>query len=175
VWPLFQDKSWQAIRVELNTLINNFDWWEYVPNPGKDVLPSTWAFKIKHYPNGRVKKFKVHFCACGDCQQEQIDYSETWAPVVQWSTVQIVMILAAELNLLSAQCNITAAFMYGHLTETGYLHQPRGFHRENGDEVLRLQQTLYGWKQSPRYFLNILQHASSNKVSKHQNTILVSS
>jgi hypothetical protein len=33
--------------VELNTLINKFDCWEYVPHPGKNVLPSTWAFKIE--------------------------------------------------------------------------------------------------------------------------------
>jgi hypothetical protein len=54
------------MRIELNTLINEFDCWEYVPNPGKNVLPSTWAFKIKRYPDGRVKKFKARFCARGD-------------------------------------------------------------------------------------------------------------
>jgi hypothetical protein len=65
----FQEESWQAMRIELNTLINDFDCWEYVPNPGKNVLPSTWAFKIKRYPDGRVKKFKAQFCARGDRQQ----------------------------------------------------------------------------------------------------------
>ena len=124
----------------------------YVTNPGKNVLPSTWAFKIKRYPDGRVKKFKARFCARGDCQQEGIDYFETWAPVVQWSTVRIVMILAAKLKLISVQCNITAAFIHGRVTETIYVHQPRGFHRGQGDEVLKLKRTLYGLKQSPRYF-----------------------
>ena len=148
----FQEEFWQAMRVELNTLINDFDCWEYVPNPGKNVLPSTWAFKIKRYPDGRVKKFKARFCARGDRQQGGIDYFETWAPVVQWSTVRIVMILAAKLKLISAQCDITAAFIHGHVTETIYFHQPRGFHRGQGDEVLKLKRTLYGLKQSPRYF-----------------------
>jgi hypothetical protein len=78
----FQAKFWQAMRVELNTLINKFDCWDYVPNPGKNVLRSTWAFKIKRYPDGRVKKFKARFCARGDMQKEGIDYFETWAPVV---------------------------------------------------------------------------------------------
>ena len=148
----FQDEFWQAMRVELNTLINEFDCWEYVPNPGKNVLPSTWAFKIKRYPDGRVKKFKARFCARGDCQQEGIDYFETWAPVVQWSTVRIVMVLAAKLGFKSVQCNITAAFIHGRVTETIYVHQPRGFHRGHGDEVLKLKRTLYGLKQAPRYF-----------------------
>ena len=99
-----------------------------------------------------MKKFKARFCARGDCQQEGIDYFETWAPVVQWSTVRIVMILAATLKLISVQCNITAAFIHGRVTETIYVHQPRGFHRGQGDEVLKLKRTLYGLKQSPRYF-----------------------
>jgi hypothetical protein len=55
--------------------------------PHMNDLPSTWAFKIKWFPDGTVKKFKVHFCACGDQQKEGINFFETWAPVVQWSTM----------------------------------------------------------------------------------------
>jgi hypothetical protein len=105
---LFQAQFWNAMRTEFDTLTQDFVCWEYGPNPGKDVLPSTWAFKIKRYPDGRVKKFKARICAGGYKQQEGINYFETWAPVVQWSTVQIVMTLALKLNLISVQCNITA-------------------------------------------------------------------
>jgi hypothetical protein len=45
----FQAEFWQAMQVELHTLIKG---WDYVPNPKKNVLPSTWAFKIKRYPDG---------------------------------------------------------------------------------------------------------------------------
>ena len=154
----FQAQFWAAMRTEFLTLTKDFDCWEYVPNPGKNVLPSTWAFKIKRYPDGRVKKFKARFCARGDQQQEGIDYFETWAPVVQWSTVRIVMTLAVKLNLISVQCDITAAFIHGRVpvTETIYVHQPRGFHGGNGDEVLSLKRTLYGLKQSPRYFFSYI-------------------
>jgi hypothetical protein len=87
------------MKIEFNTLTKEFDYWEYVPNPGKNVLPSTWAFKIKGYPDGQVKKFKARFCAWGDMQQEGIDYFETWAPGVQWSMVRIVMTLAVKNEL----------------------------------------------------------------------------
>ncbi len=123
-----------------------------------NVLPSTWAFKIKRYPDGRVKNFKARFCARGNRQKEGIDYFETWALVVQWSTVRIVMILAIKLNLLLVQCDITAAFIHGRVppTETIYVHQPRGFHRGNGDKVLCLKRTLHGLKQSSWYFFQYL-------------------
>ncbi len=123
-----------------------------------NVLPSTWAFMIKRYPDGSVKKVKACFCAHSDRQKEGINYFKTWAPIVQWSTVRIVMILAIKLNLTSVQCDITAAFVHGWVppTETIYVHQPRGFHCGKGDEVLRLKCTLYGLKQSSRYFFQYL-------------------
>ncbi len=105
-----------------------------------------------------MKKFKARFCAHGDRQKEGIDYFETWAPVVQWSTVRIVIILAIKLNLISIQCDITAAFVHGQVppTEAIYVHQPHGFHCGKGDKVLRLKRTLYGLKQSSRYFFKYL-------------------
>jgi hypothetical protein len=34
----------------------NFDCWDYVKRtPDINVLPSTWAFKLKRYPDERVK------------------------------------------------------------------------------------------------------------------------
>ncbi len=64
------------------------------------------------------------------------------------------MTLALKLNLISVQCDITAAFTHARvpLTETIHVHQPRGFNWGNGDEVLHLKRTLYGLKQSPWYF-----------------------
>ena len=94
--------------------------------------------------------FKARFCARGDRQQEGIDYFETWAQVVQWSTVRIVMTLVVKMNLISVQCDITAAFIHGRVpvTKTIYVHQPQRFHQGNCNEVLHLKRTLYGLKQS---------------------------
>jgi hypothetical protein len=128
------------------------------PKSKENVLPGTWAFKIKWYPDRQVKNPKARFCARGDRQKEGIDYFETWAPVVMWSTVQIVMVLAAKLKLISVQCDITATFIHGRIpvTEMIYINHPRGFHRGNGDKVLRLKRTLYSLKQSPQYFFEYL-------------------
>jgi hypothetical protein len=106
------------------------------------------------FPDGTVKKFKACFCACGDRQKEGIDFFETWAHVVQRSTIQIVMVLAAKLGLHSVQCDITAVFIHGRVPpkEEIHVHQPRGFKQGNGTEVLHVRQTLCGLCQSPRYF-----------------------
>ncbi|KAL7459548.1 hypothetical protein ACHAXS_000451 [Conticribra weissflogii] len=49
-----------------------------------DVINWTWDFKCKKFSYGTVKKFKVHFCACGDVQQlKVIDFFEACVPVSQ--------------------------------------------------------------------------------------------
>ena len=48
-----------------------------------NVLKSTWAFKLKRYLEGLIKKLKARFYARGDMQLEGIDFFETYAPVVQ--------------------------------------------------------------------------------------------
>jgi hypothetical protein len=79
----FQAEFWQAMRTELKTLTKGFDCWELVHRtPEMNVLPCTWAFKIKRYPDGSVKKFKARFCAQGDRQKEGINFFKMWSPVV---------------------------------------------------------------------------------------------
>jgi len=57
----FQAQFWHAMRIEFKTLTEESSCWEYDPNPGKNIPPSTWAFKIKRYPDGRVKKLRPGF------------------------------------------------------------------------------------------------------------------
>jgi hypothetical protein len=105
---IYKHKYTEAARVELNTLQTDLDCWELVPrNKNMNVLPSTWAFKCKRFPDGCVKKFKARFCARGDHQKEGIDYFETWSPVVQWTTVRIMLILSSILHLRSVRADIT--------------------------------------------------------------------
>eukprot|EP00804_Cyclotella_cryptica_P020820 CCRYP_019249-RA/>CCRYP_019249-RA protein AED:0.23 eAED:0.23 QI:0/0/0/1/0/0/3/0/384 len=69
------------------------------------------AFHLKRFPNCLAKKFKACFCIRGDRQVKGVDFFETWAPVVQWTTVWSMMVLATCMKLISAQADITAAFV----------------------------------------------------------------
>ena len=89
----FAEEFWKAAVVELETL-EGMGAWEIVDQTdGMHVIDSTWAFKLKRYPDGLIKKFKARFCARGDQQIEGIDFFETYAPVVQWTTVRLMLIL----------------------------------------------------------------------------------
>lgn len=66
---------YNAAIEELIRLQEKLHCWELVRYESTmNVFPSTWAFKCKRYPDGRIKKFKARFCTRGDCQREGIDY-----------------------------------------------------------------------------------------------------
>jgi hypothetical protein len=48
---------------------------------GMNILPSTWAFKLKRFPDGLAKKFKARFRARGDRQKFGIDYFDPGCPM----------------------------------------------------------------------------------------------
>ena len=94
-----------------------------------NVLKSTWDFKLKRYPDGLIKKFKVRFYSSGDKQLEGIDFFKTYAPVVQCTTVRLMLILGFLLGLKSKQGDVTAAFLHADLgkNEKVFVDMPRGF------------------------------------------------
>jgi hypothetical protein len=148
----FKEEYWKAAVKEIETL-ESMDAWEVVDREeAPNVIDSIWAFKLKRYPDGMVKKFKARFCARGDQQLEGIDFFETYAPVVQWTTVRLMLILEVLLGLKSKQGDVTAAFLHGELGEDEkvYVEMPLGFRKKG--KVLKLKKTLYGLRQSPRAF-----------------------
>jgi hypothetical protein len=95
---------WQACVKEIETLTTSKDAWEVLTREKwMNVLPITWAFKCKRYPDGLVQKLKARFCAGGHRQVEGRDYFVTFAPVVTWQTVRIMLILSLILNLSTKQ------------------------------------------------------------------------
>ena len=83
-----------AMDAEVKTLDNQMEDWDVVTcTDSMYVLPSTWAFRCKRFPDGTVRKLKARFCVRGDRQIVGVDYFETFASVVQWATVRLLLIL----------------------------------------------------------------------------------
>jgi hypothetical protein len=77
--------------------------------------------------------------------------------VVQLTTIQLMFVLEIFLGLKSMQGNVTCAFLHADLEEgkNVYVKMPAVFSQygANGKKkVLKLKQTLYGLRQSPREF-----------------------
>ena len=58
-----------------------------------NIVSSVWALQRKRFPDGAIRKLKACIRARGFEQKEGIDYFETFAPVVQWMTVRVCLIM----------------------------------------------------------------------------------
>jgi hypothetical protein len=67
-----------AMERELEQLTNLNCWevmWRHQLPEKANVLPITWAFRVKHKPSSEFLKFKARFCARGDKQISGVDYT----------------------------------------------------------------------------------------------------
>jgi len=94
---------------------------------GTNVLPLTWVFKLKRYPDGWPRKFKARLCVRGDKQVEGIDYFEKYAPVVSWTTVRMLLTLTVREKLVTCLVDFTNAFAQATLAESVYVEIPKMF------------------------------------------------
>jgi hypothetical protein len=62
--------------------------------PWMNVLPSTRALRCKRLPDGMIRKLKTRCFARGDKQLEGVHFFVTFAPVCNWQTVKIMIILS---------------------------------------------------------------------------------
>jgi len=91
--------EFQQAMIDEITALEKYKTWTVVKKTqvpeGANVLHGTWAFRIKRLPDGTLRKHKARFCARGDKQIAGVDYFDKYAPVVQWSTVRMMLCIAA--------------------------------------------------------------------------------
>jgi hypothetical protein len=85
---------WQSAKKEVDTLVKKGSWEVVTKKAWMHVLPSTWAFTCKRFPDGIIRKLKARFCARRDRQIEGLDFFETFAQVVAWETIRIMLIMS---------------------------------------------------------------------------------
>jgi hypothetical protein len=137
--------------------LEGMDAWEIVDQPlCAKILDIIWAFKIKRFPDGLIKGLKGCVCARGDQQEEEVDFFETYSPVIQWTTICLMLILEVLLGLKSKQGDVTSAFLHALLGPNEHIccEMPLDF-RIPG-KVLKLKKTLYGLCQPPCDFWKYL-------------------
>ena len=148
------DKAWkQAIVSEYNSLTKNVTWDLVSLPPERQAITGKWCFKLKTDATGAVIRKKARYVARGFSQKDGIDYDETFAPVISFTSLRVLLSLAAEFNMELAQVDIDTAYLYGDIDKELYLAQPEGFEKigKHGEQlVCRLRKSIYGLKQSGR-------------------------
>lgn len=115
----------------------------------KRAIKCKWVYATKEDINGEITKFKARLVAKGFSQIEGIDYQETFAPVVRYSSIRMLLAIAAHYNLEIAQMDAVTAFLNGKLEEEIYMEQPLHFDDKSG-RYCKLIKSIYGLKQASR-------------------------
>ncbi|XP_068304241.1 uncharacterized protein [Pyrus communis] len=144
--------EWQiAMQEEFNALKTQGTWILVPPPSNWSVIGSKWVYKVKKNPDGSISRFKARLVAHGYTQEQGLDYSETFSPVVRHTTVRLILALATQFNWQLRQLDIKNAFLHGDLVEDVYMKQPQGFVDATcPGHVCKLVKSLYGLKQAPR-------------------------
>ncbi|GAB9476805.1 hypothetical protein Gpo141_00013862 [Globisporangium polare] len=86
-----------------------------------------------------------------------IDFDETFAPVVRFETLRLVLLIAGLMRWKVKQYDFVTAFLNAKLGIAIYVEQPVGYKvKGKEDYVCLLQKSLYGLKQAPLEWNNAL-------------------
>ncbi|KAG8501162.1 hypothetical protein CXB51_003279 [Gossypium anomalum] len=131
----FQSSAWtDAAKAEYGALISNHTW-DLVPLPaGRRAVGCKWIFKIKRNAGGSVARYKGRLVIKGYLQEDEVNFYETFSPVVKPTTVRVMLALAISRGWSLRQVDVNNAFLNGDL----------------------LRKPLYGLKQAPRAWFHKL-------------------
>ena len=142
-----------AIDKELQAHQDNRTWSLVERKPGMKTIDSKWVFRKLKNTEGEVCRFKARLCARGFMQKKGVDFSETFAPVVRYDSLRMLLAIIASRDLELTQFDVQTAFLYGKLDEEIFMEVPDGLcvgESVAKDPVCRLEKSLYGLKQAPR-------------------------
>lgn len=139
----------EAMNSEYKSLIENETWVLNDAPKDRKIVKCKWVFTTKRDVNGKILKYKARLVAKGYSQEEGIDYNETFSPVVRYSSIRLLLSLAAKMNLNIRQMDAVTAFLNGILSEEIWMEQPEGY-SDQSNKCCKLLRAIYGLKQASR-------------------------
>ena len=140
------------------------DVWEILP---KSSLPTSapiiqliWILKRKRNPFGELLEHKDYLCVHDGMQQEGIDLHNTFSPVVNWSTVRLLVMMDGMAEWESRQIDYVLALSQPPISSDVYLHLPEVLHVDSEDKneiyFLKLKKNLYETCQAAANWFDML-------------------
>jgi hypothetical protein len=109
--------------------------WEIINE--KDIPINCWCIKnkwiLKLKRNGTLQASLV---ACGYSQVPRIDFSESFAPVLNDVSFRIILIAKLVWNMTCTVVDIETAFLHVDLDEEIYMEVPKGLEIESNKKLI---------------------------------------
>ena len=173
-----RDKFIEAMRKEVQDQKNNGNFVivekSQVPKD-KTILKSVWQMRRKRDIKTRaVKKYKARLNIDGSRMRKGVDYDDTYAPVAKWSTIRLILSMAAVHKWHTRQLDYVLAFPQAPVERELYMEIPKGFEIQDDESdkyLLKIQRNIYGQKQAGRVWNQYLVHKLTHELGFKQSAI----
>lgn len=114
----------ESMNQEFDALLSNNTWTLVPPRSDVNLVGYKWVYRVKRKADGNVERFKAHLVAKGYHQQQCIDFTDTFSPVVKPVTIRLLLSSALQRKWEIKQIDVQNAFLHGNLHEDVYMSQP---------------------------------------------------
>jgi Reverse transcriptase (RNA-dependent DNA polymerase) len=160
-----QELWFKAMDDEIGALLNKHTFHRVLQTVATskmaEIVGTTWVFKRKRRPDGTIVKYKARLVVRGDQQKVVgLTIDETYAPVVEWLTIRLLLTLAVTQNLCTTQIDFKNVFVQSDLPAPIYVELPPGGyqnHPDNAGMILEVNKSLYGDCRAPKLWYMFLQ------------------
>ena len=83
----------------MESLRKNKTWELVVLSKERSLIGCHWVYKVKKDTDRNVKRFKAHLVVKGYAQKAGIDFDEIFSSVIRLTTIRIVLVIAAVMDL----------------------------------------------------------------------------
>nr|GEV01036.1 retrotransposon protein, putative, Ty1-copia subclass [Tanacetum cinerariifolium] len=119
IWQGAMDEEMNFMKVKKVWIVVD------LPHNAK-VVRSKWLYKKKTDMDGKVHTYKARLVAKGCTQTYEIDYEETFSPIVDIRAIRILIAIAAYFDYEIWQMDVKTACLNGRLDKDIYMEQPEG-------------------------------------------------
>ncbi|CAI5706593.1 unnamed protein product [Peronospora effusa] len=138
-------------------------WTVVAPPKNAHVLHNKWMYKTKTDANADIERYKARLVVCGKEQVFGVDYNLTFAAVMDFSTVKMILMLSRRWKVPARHGDVPNAYVKAEKEEhlDIYMKVPKGMtldgeelkgleSRSTNDSALLLKKSLYGRKKAGR-------------------------
>ncbi|GAW08486.1 retrovirus-related pol polyprotein from transposon tnt 1-94 [Lentinula edodes] len=120
------------------------------PPAGATILVPLWVLAHKFDGNGNIIEEKARLVVNGKTQEEGRDYYQTFAAVLRFESLRILIALWVTLGYHIWQIDFASAYLNAELDKEIYAWPPEGFPGKGTGKVMRIRKSIYGMMQAGR-------------------------
>ena len=134
-----------------------------VPDDRK-CIKNKWVFDMK-----QNDIFRAWLVVCGYSQIPGVDFTESYALVINDVTWRILLIMKMILKLKARITDVKTVFLHGELDEEIFMESPEGLGHNKDEDCVKLEKAMYGLVQGARQYATLYRTPGPLNLCDHHN------